>query len=101
MITESLSGTRVPHTHNKSTVYLERSSGDIQTFYEEKNPKKSTYIMTMPTSTINKIVEHNHLVFQIVVHRHFESLLEYVPLKYLPEDYGGESPSMIELHGKS
>jgi len=35
----------------------------------------------------------------MLVHRHFESLLEHVPLKYLPKDYGGESPPLIELHG--
>lgn len=35
----------------------------------------------------------------MIVHRNFETLLEYVPLKYMPKDYGGESPSMIELHG--
>lgn len=39
-------------------------------------------------------------VLQIIVHRNFQSLLEYVPLKYLPKDYGGESPSLAELHGK-
>jgi len=35
----------------------------------------------------------------MIVHRNFETLLEDVPLKYLPKDYGGESPSLIELHG--
>ncbi|XP_050443565.1 uncharacterized protein LOC126847404 [Adelges cooleyi] len=35
---------------------------------------------------------------RIIVHRNFESLLENVPLKYLPKEYGGECPSMLELH---
>ncbi|CAH1725149.1 retinol-binding protein pinta-like isoform X2 [Aphis gossypii] len=35
---------------------------------------------------------------RMIVHRHFETLLEHVPLKYMPKDYGGESPSLIELH---
>ncbi|VVC25364.1 Cellular retinaldehyde binding/alpha-tocopherol transport,CRAL/TRIO, N-terminal domain,CRAL-TRIO lipid [Cinara cedri] len=35
---------------------------------------------------------------RIIVHQNFESLLEHVPLKYLPKDYGGESLSLIELH---
>ncbi|XP_060834801.1 uncharacterized protein LOC132917861 isoform X1 [Rhopalosiphum padi] len=35
---------------------------------------------------------------RMIVHRHFETLLEHVPLKYMPNDYGGESPSLIELH---
>lgn len=37
----------------------------------------------------------------MIVHRHFETLLEHVPLKYMPNDYGGESPSLIELHGNT
>lgn len=37
----------------------------------------------------------------MIVHRHFETLLEHVPLKYMPKDYGGESPSLIELHGNT
>lgn len=37
----------------------------------------------------------------MIVHRHFETLLEHVPLKYMPKDYGGESPSLIELHGNN
>ncbi|KAL5236117.1 hypothetical protein ACI65C_003527 [Semiaphis heraclei] len=35
---------------------------------------------------------------RMIVHRNFETLLEDVPLKYMPKDYGGESPSLIELH---
>ncbi|CAI6361327.1 unnamed protein product [Macrosiphum euphorbiae] len=35
---------------------------------------------------------------RMIVHRHFETFLEHVPLKYMPKDYGGESPSLIELH---
>ncbi|XP_050546539.1 alpha-tocopherol transfer protein-like [Daktulosphaira vitifoliae] len=35
---------------------------------------------------------------RIVVHRNLESLIETIPLKYLPKDYGGEYPSTQELH---
>jgi len=42
---------------------------------------------------------NNCFVFQMIVHRNFETLLEDVPLKYMPKDYGGESPSLTELHG--
>ncbi|XP_050546059.1 alpha-tocopherol transfer protein-like [Daktulosphaira vitifoliae] len=35
---------------------------------------------------------------RIVVHRNLDSLIENVPLKYLPKEYGGEYPSLVELH---
>ncbi|XP_025407789.1 alpha-tocopherol transfer protein-like isoform X2 [Sipha flava] len=35
---------------------------------------------------------------RIIIHRDIDSLFEQVPIKYMPKDYGGESPSMIELH---
>jgi len=35
---------------------------------------------------------------RIIIHRQFETLLEQVPMKFIPKDYGGEAPSLIELH---
>lgn len=43
VITESLSVTSVPHTHNKPTDHFERGSRIVQTSNEEKNSKKSAY----------------------------------------------------------
>lgn len=34
------------------------------------------------------------------VHSNLAALYEHIPKTYLPSDYGGECPSMVQLNGK-
>lgn len=97
---ESLSGTRGPDTHNKSTVHPERGAGTVQAPAQGENPKEGKCVFEAGENTVvHPGVPAYFLSIQIIVHRHFDGLLEHIPMRYIPKDYGGGAPPLIELHG--
>ena len=66
---------------------------------------KGIHILNAPTYadmfiSILKPVLSEKVAGRIHVHSSYDDLYKYIPKAYLPEDYGGDEPSIAIIHGK-